>query len=497
MDWKASVLLTLALVLAIVAIVRRLDFAPAVERFAVLAPGDAVDWLRAGLLALKYVPSLQLPDVTKSKDMTVMTVPVTESRVWLDMCAPASDGILRLYPVDSLGDLVINRKHPHAEYMLKYDDKLVALSTAGRYKASGAFRSSFSELESHAFPNRRDVDDQTTVYSITPAFATDVAAAQAVYDFLLAVSLLRTCLTNGSLVDDILAALADHGVLVQRNRSAMAKLQGETRRDLQKVNADSSARMKSAVADMRDKYSAADAGVRGAQAHSAELGRNVSSLAHTKGNMALKTDSDTATIARNKLATAQSGVEADYSEAQRKHADTDLQIVRTQLADYENSRRNEEASLGLQAMAGNSDAQRGVSIAERLKPAADGAETDASRLEQARALALQNTNRYRAEMQAASASLQTALVEIRKVQETVAQSKQSEESKRAQLAQLEAERKQLSDTAAAHKQRAEQEVQTAMDANVDASKSYALWDRYASLTRIQDDIDAMNDGLPI
>jgi hypothetical protein len=510
MAWATNVLLTLLLaLLLLLAVIVVATGSSAVrnnttlERLTSAAPSDAVEWLRAGLLALKFVPSLRLPDFAKSTVMAVETVPVTESRVWLDMCAPLSDGILCLYPVDSLGDLVVNRSHPHAEYLLDYDNKVVSLKTSGRYKASTAFKKSFSEMETRAFPDKRIVDNNTghgpstiTVYSITPSFPSDMHAAQAVYDFLLSVSLLRTCVTNGSLVDDVLAALADHDLLVSRNTDALAKLTSDTKQDMERLTADNASRLQKARGEMRNKVVTANADVLAAQHNSLDLGRSVSSLTRSKGKMELKTQADTDTLSNNKMKIAQAGAEADYTELQREHADTDLKIVQGQLADYEKSRRDEEASLEAQTLTGVTDTHRGLSNANRLAPVAQASETEASKYTLAHETALHDGVKYKAKLDETNASLQSALTGLKKIEGTIVQSKQSEESKRLQLSKLEAERKQLIGSAKAIKTRTEQEVKAAMDANVDASMSYALWDRYASLTRIQDDIDAMDDGLP-
>jgi hypothetical protein len=87
------------------------------------------DWLREALLSLENVPELSVVDATPSARM----VPVRESTVWREMLSTRGDALFVEAPsTANRSQLVVNRSHPHAEYVISFDSKARALGASGR-----------------------------------------------------------------------------------------------------------------------------------------------------------------------------------------------------------------------------------------------------------------------------------------------------------------------------------------------------------------------------
>lgn len=482
------------------AILALMVIAPArrVERFGEFAAESAADsWLREGVLALGRVPSLKIPGASvATSTVRIDDVPVRDSMVWRDTLQAARDGLFVGRFDDSLADLEINENHPYAEYLIGFENKVLSLRAQGRQYAVHAFSDvSIRDLESKAFERVRE-DDGAKVYTLSPRFASNRRAAQAAYDLLFAVATLRSCFVHGEAVDKILEALSDFAALKRRNSAQLERTMREGRSDVKRAQVSlqkdfdrerdrMDRTLSSQNATVRD-LADTDSEVR-ERTVLAELERAATEETVTDRNKAISRDSAAALQAENKLddlLVRRGGVSVDLEISKDRESKlSDMLTSNRREAEAEarkyaiEAERAEKAASHYDVQARNlsrdsrKESDRLRNLRERNAANTSAVETAADKLESGRRLA----ERTRAEIDAAR-------------QRGMALSQEE--------ARLKAEADRTSTLTKDITDRMDGKLRSAMDANNDAQRSYALWDRYANLARLEDEIEANNDGLP-
>ena len=467
------------------------------EGFSETENASASGWLRQGVRALGQVPSLRLPS-QDAPGVEVETVDVERSIVWRDTLQSTRDALFVSMDADSDADLVVNEQHPYAHYFLEYDLHLQRLKTAGRHRAIAALLSEAPDKYlRHVFRHiefRKHVDK--LVYTLEPSFATDKAAARAAYDMLFAVATMRACVLNGEIVDNILSALSDHKEVQKRNQRELDRIRSRARQDI--ADATSALRNQYSDEDLRLRSAEADMGANLAALQGAhrQLGQR-SVLGHTR-RQSLKDVSK-----RNDSALAKTYAEIVRTESvlddkvvRRSGVQTDLDTVRARLSQLTSRSDAERAAYARES-------EKAETERARLSAAARRMSTDMSAADRAKAQNLaraESSGKYSAKNAAAIASARARIDQRREAANRAASDIADARKRALDLKQTEAE-------LAAKKARAAKSARltkSQMDAKLRESEressqlksDYALWDRYAGLARLADELNANDDGLP-
>ena len=464
---------------------------------AVTESASAPGWLRQGVRALGKVPSLRLP-TQDTHVVEVETVDVERSIVWRDTLQSTRDALFVSMDADSDADLVVNEQHPYAKYFLEYDLYLQRLKTAGRDRAIAALLDQppdkylgrvFSHIEFRKHVGKN-------VLTLDPSFATDRAAARAAYDMLFAVATMRACVLNGEIVDDILNALASHAEAQKRNERELRKIRARARQDIKDTNhalwdkmEDQNLRFWSAEKDL-------GASVKDLWGAYRQLGQQ-SVLGRTR-RQSLKdiSNRNEGAVSKTKADILRAESALDDRVVRRSGVQTDLETVRARMSQLTGRRDAERAAYSRDAEKADTERARLSAAAGRMSTKL-GAADRAKALNQARAA---SSGKDSAKSAAAIASARARLDQGRDAADRAATDIADARKRALDLKQTEAE-------LAAQRARAEQSArltQAQMDAKLKESErasaklksDHALWNRYAGLTKLADELNENDDGLP-
>lgn len=467
--------------------------------------GGASEWLRAGIRSLGEVPSMRIPASGLGADVSpgevdVALVDVEQSMVWRDTLAPERDGLFVDNYDDSIADLVVNTRHPYAKYFTDFDNLLLELASAGRKYASESFAgASPTALEAVAFRSVRTVsegDREYKVYTLDPGFANDHRASRAMYDILFAVSTLRACFIHGEAVDAILAALKDHAETARRNALALARIRERARVDFDEAGTILANDFANETTRMSDE--AADAAGRITDLKRArDAMRERGSVARSRRDATLGTlGAQRTSLASTKSKLARTEAALDDTAVSRGAVSVDLESVRSRSAAVSGARGADEAALLAQTRATKLDMARGLAGAARADREFVAASRDSShartRLDAIRARRADTAAR----LETAENALVSAHRDSERLQKNIATARRRGQELGERHAAVVAEKARTLRVARDAKRRMAGRLDAAMDANNEAQSSYALWDKYASLSRLADELDAHDNGLP-
>lgn len=467
-----------------------------VERFGAEAAKSASVWMREGVLSLGSVPSLQLPGVG-SPVADIQYVAPVKSVVWRDMLAPDRDGLFVEMTEHSMADLVVNRKHPYARFLVDFDTLLLELRTAGRQNALRALSaSSPRELEARVFASVAEQTNGERVFTLSPEFAKGGSAARSMYDMLFSVATLRACFVNGTAIDAIMKALSDHEATVARHKQELARARATAASDARRTGDFLMGKMATSRSRMAEEVASSAATVaRLNSAHSEARIKGAEVVSkHAALNAALQNQATTLHELATETAEAKAALEGSRLErgALRPRLDSAIRLANASSSQRQADRTAQDAEL-----------RNASTAAARFREAADRASSQLRVADVANAAARgvlasarDHRNASSAKAEAHEAGISSARTETQDLGSQVARERERANDLQTRSAQVAAERGRLLEAARSVKDASDARLRRAMDANAEAQDSYALWDKYASLTRLADEIDANDDGLP-
>jgi hypothetical protein len=476
----------------------RIDKAATLERFVhPREPATASAWLRAGVRSLGKVPSLRLP-TQDSRAIKVETVNVVDSVVWRETLQSTGDGLFVDMGRDSDADLVVNERHPYAKYMLDFDNLLLKLRSTGRRGVFAAFAEAtprrLEQYIFHSVENRPGLESR--VYTLDSRFPRDKNAAQAAYDLLFAVTTLRACYVNGEIMDGILSALEDHATTKKNNAASLSRIRAKTLEDVGGAHtvlmgqlATEESRMAAELADTVANVSELE------KAH-AELARRSIVSRGTRQSLVDTASSNENAGAKMKSETVLAENVLDDVVVKRSGITAELDSAQIRAEALAASRDKANAASASQIATTQSDAARANAALGRNSAGLQSATRAKADAEQ-RARDLQEK---RARAIAISDSSQVAIDDARSISDRVAADIAQAHDTALALSQQEAEiasnkTRTLQGTRLT-KQQMDAKLALASKSSNNAQNSYALWDKYASLAKLADELDANDDGLP-
>ena len=463
------------------------------DSFEVRDSDGAVSWLRTGILALNRVPNLMLPGVAR----TDREVPVRESTVWRDALAPDRDGLFVAAPrASSLAELTLNERHPYTPYLRDFDDIVTRLRTQGRGASADALSDvSIRDLETRAFAGVRE-SGTGRVYTLDPGFETDRNAARAAYAMIFAAAGARACVVNGAPIDSVLAEAADLAGMRSRNANALDRVRARTDSDVTRARSELLRQFRDTASEMASRRAAAAERNRDLDEARTEATESVAHARAEHARVARKADTAHRALDSSKRTAAALDARVDQVAIARGGVTANLAAARRRASAIGAARRNDESAVERNVNDARDDTARAVAASTRSAPDARSAErTRARAYDRLQSVRRANASvRTRAETAAAAADdarresgdLRSQILSERQRGDALA-------TKRSELA-AHAQRAGRAQTEAAR--RAGVRLARAMDANNESDRSYALWSKYASLTRLEDELDAHDDGLP-
>ena len=457
----------------------------------------ASSWLRAGIKSLGKVPSLRLPS-QDSRAIKVETVDVLDSVVWRETLQSTGDGLFVDMGRDSDADLVVNESHPYAKYLLQFDNFLLQLRSTGRRGVVAMLAdSSPAKLERRIFRSiekRRGANDR--VYTLDARFARDKTASQAAYDLLFAVSTLRACYVNGEIIDGIMAALEDHAKTSSNNLESLTRILEKSEEDVTGTQTVLMGRMATEESRMANELADAVANVSDVEkAHAILEQRGIVS----RGTRQTLIDKATAyELSDNELKNETVRAEniLDDVVVKRSGLSTELDSAQIRSDSLTKARDEANSKSASQAASAQSDATRanaalgrntvGLTTASRSK---SSAEQRLKELHAKRAQAVASGESAQATIEDGRLATDRALGDIASARSTALRLQQQE-------GELKSNSNRTTQGARLTKKQMDDNLATSMRSSNNAQTTYALWDKYATLAKLADDLDANDDGLP-
>ena len=454
----------------------------------------ALTWLHQGILKLGRVKTLQMPTQLQSK-VVIKTVPIQESSVWTQMLAPERDGILKLHASDSVSELTVNAAHPYASFFTDYTVHRSRLSALGRRQTANIFPHTLDTFPDQAF-DHVEFRGGARIFTLGQSFQSDFRAIQAVYDMLFIVAMLRACVLNGTMIDGILQAVSDHEEIARRNQQAMSKLQSEAQSDMKDVVDDNLKVLKGTKFQFEQDIQTAAANVAMLEKENAARTETSSHLTGEKAGLSTQLTrqaNDLSTTSSDLLKTRAMLADLDY---ERSYTHDELTKTQDQYGSELKEFTSQKQTLDEATGRSEFDATRkGASQSRRAQELADAKkhlDNMLGSLDQAQ----KANSKVAASVEVAEQTLKSGRDDVQGLAQDLTRNSEGAQKSGMKLAELDAQNRRIYMSSQALKSQAESELERAMKTNKDVDNSYALWDQYASLGRLQDELDASDNGLP-